>query len=232
VEHEKWKLQQKSAEPCFWENCLVSWDGLNWFSLIVGSYWIGGIPTAYITTRLLTGQDIRQLGDRNSGAANVFRNVDAKAGILVGIADVVKGAAVIVLVRGLVDSTVLEMLAGVAVLVGHNWPVHLRLRGGRGAATSIGVLLAMLPALAIPIGVISMVVLCLKRKSIIAIGFFLISVAVLAWPTGYPYSVVIYSVAVPVLVGLTHYFSVRALLSQAQMGVEPGQIDERMLPHG
>ena len=210
----------------------MSWDGLIWFSLIVASYLIGGLPTAYIATRLLTGQDIRQLGDRNSGAANVFRNVDPKAGMLVGIVDVLKGAAVIVMVRGLADSTVLEMLAGVAVLAGHNWPVYLRLRGGRGAATAIGVLLAMLPALAIPICVISMVVLYLKRKATIAIGFFLISVAVLAWPAGYSYPVVIYSVAVPVLVGLTHYFSVRALPSHARMGVEPEQSDERMLPQG
>ena len=120
-------------------------DCLIWVSLIVASYLIGGIPTAYIATHLLTGRDIRQLGDRNSGAANVFRNVDPKAGMLVGTVDIVKGAAVIVLVRGLVDSTALEMLAGVTVLAGHNWPVHLRLRGGRGAATAIGVLLAMLP---------------------------------------------------------------------------------------
>ena len=210
----------------------MSWDSLTWLSLVVVSYFIGGIPTAYIATRLITGKDIRRLGDRNSGAANVFRNVDPKAGLLVGIVDVVKGAAVIVLVRVLVDSTTLEMLAGVAVVAGHSWPVHLRFRGGRGAATAIGVLIAMLPALAIPIGIISMVVLYLKRKATIAIGLFLISVSVLAWPVGYSYPVVIYSVAVPVLVGLTHYFSVRARPSQEQMDVDLEQSDERMLPQG
>ena len=210
----------------------MSWDGLIWFSLVVASYLIGGIPTAYIATRLLTGQDIRQLGDRNSGAANVFRNVDPKAGLFVGAVDVAKGAVVIVLARGLFDSTALEMLAGVAVLAGHNWPVHLGLRGGRGAATAIGVLLAMLPVLAIPIGAIALLVLFLKRKATIAIGFFLISVPVLAWPVGYSYPVVIYSVAVPVLVGLTHYISVRTPPSQGQMDVEPEQSDERMLPQG
>ena len=81
-----------------------------------------------------------------------------------------------------------------------------------------------------------MLVLFLKRKAIIAIGFFLISVAVLAWPIYHSYPLVIYSVAVPVLVGLTHYFSVRARVrarpSQAQMGAEPGQSDEGMLPQG
>ena len=210
----------------------MSWDGLTWFSLILLSYLIGGIPTAYIATRLLTGQDIRHLGDRNPGAANVFRNVNPKAGLLVGVVDLVKGAAVILLVRGLVDSTALEMLGGVAVLAGHNWPVHLGLRGGRGAATAIGVLLAMLPAVAIPIGAVALLVLFLKRKATIAIGCFLIAVPVSAWPIGYSYPVVIYSVAVPVLVGVTHYLSVRTLSSRSQIKLEPEQSDERMLPQG
>ena len=210
----------------------MSWDGLTWVSLIVVSYLIGGIPTAYIATRLLTGQDIRQLGDRNPGAANVFRNVSPKAGMLVGIVDIAKGAAVIVLVRGLADSTALEMSAGAAVLVGHNWPVYLGMRGGRGAATAIGVLLGMLPVLAIPIGAVTLLILFLKRKAILAIAFFLISVPILAWPVGYSYPVIIYSVAVPVLVGLTHYFSVRTPSSQTRLDVEPDSTDERMLPQG
>ena len=89
----------------------MSSDGLTWFSLIVTSYLIGGIPTAYLATRLLTGQDIRQLGDRNPGAANVFRNVSPRAGLVVGAADVAKGAVAILLVRGIADSTSLEMVA-------------------------------------------------------------------------------------------------------------------------
>ena len=210
----------------------MSWDGLIWFSLVVTSYLIGGIPTAYIATRLLTGQDIRRLGDRNSGAANVFRNVGPKAGLLVGAVDIVKGVAAILLVRGLVDSTALEMLAGVAVLAGHNWPVHLGLRGGRGAATAIGVLFAMLPVVAMPAGAIALVILFLKRKAIIAIAFILISVPILARFFGYSYPIVIYSVAIPVLVGLTHYLSTRVLASQEMMEVEPEQSEERVLPEG
>lgn len=193
---------------------------------------MGGISTAYIATRLLTGQDIRELGDRNAGAANVFRSVSPRAGLLVGAVDILKGVATIVLARGLVDSTGLEMSAGLAVLAGHNWPVHLRFRGGRGAATAIGVLIAMLPALAIPIGVVAMMVLYMKRKATIAIGAFLIPVAVLTWPTGYSYPLVIYSVAVPVVVGLTHYFSVRSLGCRGQVAKESDLKDEDRLPQG
>jgi len=208
----------------------VSLDGLTWFSLIVTSYLIGGIPTAYLATRLLTGQDIRQLGDRNPGAANVFRNVSRRAGLVVGFTDVAKGAVAILLVRGIADSTPLEMIAGVAVLAGHNWPVHLGLRGGRGAATSVGVLMAMLPLLAVPVGAIALVVLFFTRKATAGIGVFLIAVPVLAWPLGYEYPKVIYSVALPVLVGVTHYFSIRGVATEEPP--EPEQADERVLPQG
>jgi glycerol-3-phosphate acyltransferase PlsY len=208
----------------------VSLDGLTWFCIVVSSYLIGSISPAYLATRLLTGQDIRKLGDRNSGAANVFRNVSQWAGVVVGIADVAKGAAAVLLARGVADSTALEMVAGVVVLAGHNWPVHLGLRGGRGAAASVGVLMAMLPLLTVPVAAVTLLILFLTRKSTLALGFFLIAVPILSWPVGYDYPKVIYSVAVPVLVGLTHYFTVRG--HTVGDSPEPEQPDERALPQG
>ena len=104
----------------------MSWDPLIWASLILLSYLVGGIPPAYITGRLLDGRDIRRLGDRNSGAANVFRNIGPRAGVLVGIVDILKGVGVILLAGALVDSYVLQMLVGLAVMAGHVWPVYLR----------------------------------------------------------------------------------------------------------
>ncbi|MCH8226554.1 MAG: glycerol-3-phosphate acyltransferase, partial [Chloroflexi bacterium] len=118
----------------------MHWAALAWPGLLLISYFIGSVPTAYLATRLLKGQDIRQLGDRNVGAANVYRSVGPGIGVAVGIIDIAKGAVAVLLVKGLVDSTGLEMTAGVAALAGHNWPVYLGLRGGRGAATAVGVL--------------------------------------------------------------------------------------------
>ncbi|MCI0797947.1 MAG: glycerol-3-phosphate acyltransferase, partial [Chloroflexi bacterium] len=58
----------------------MAWIGLTWFALALVSYLIGGIPTAYLAARLLKGADIRSLGDRNVGAANVYRNISSWAG--------------------------------------------------------------------------------------------------------------------------------------------------------
>ena len=211
----------------------MSWDPLIWSSLILLSYLVGGLPSAYIAARLLAGRDIRRLGDRNSGAANVFRNIDPTAGVFVGIVDILKGAGVILLAAALVDSAVLQMVAGLAVLAGHVWPVYLGFRGGRGAAAGIGVMLATVPAIAVPLGAIAFAVLLLCRKATLAIACFFIPVAVLAWwPYDYPYQLAIYSAAVPVLVGLAHYWTVRHPPPLGQAGMDHDQTDERMLPQG
>ena len=188
----------------------MPWVGLTWTSLILTAYLIGRLPTSYLAARLLAGQDIRQLGDGNAGATNVFRTVGSKAGIAVGIIDVGKGAVAVLLVRGIIDSTAAEMVAGVVVVAGHNWPVYLQLRGGRGAATAVGVLLAMLPAVAIPVSLSGLVVLYIIKSATKVLGLAFISIVFLAvWPFGYDYPHVAYSVGIPVLVGASHYLSLR-----------------------
>ena len=175
------------------------------------AYAIGGLPTAYLFARYALGRDIRGLGDRNSGAANVFREVGPRAGFACGAIDILKGAAAVLLVRLIVDDTGIEMLAGVGALVGHNWPVYLRFRGGRGAAVGVGVLIAMLPLITLPLGALALLALYHTRKAIAALAMFLIAVPILAWPAGYPPAVALYALAVPLLVGLSHVYSTRIL---------------------
>ena len=182
-----------------------------WAGLGLLSYAIGSIPTAYLFTRFLLGRDIRQMGDFNSGAANVFRNVGAKAGVAVGVIDIIKGGLVVVLAKLLVNDTGMEMMAGGAVLAGHNFPVHLRFRGGRGAATAVGVLIASLPIIGLPVGAFALVVLYFTRKAIYPLAVFLIAIPVLAWPAGYSAALAVYAVAVPISIGLSHFFSTRIL---------------------
>jgi glycerol-3-phosphate acyltransferase PlsY len=187
----------------------VAWLSLTWISLLLTAYLMGSIPSAYLVTRRLKGQDIRRLGDGNAGAANVFRTVSPHAGILVGIADISKGAAAILLTRGILNSSGAEMMAGAAVVAGHNWPVHLQLRGGRGAATTAGVLMVILPTVAIPLGLFSLLALYWTKSTIKALSLFLIPIPFLAWILGYSYSLIAYPVGMSVMVGLSHYLSLR-----------------------
>ena len=182
---------------------------MTWVWLGVLCYAIGSLPTAYLFTRYILGQDIRQIGDFNSGAANVFRNVGAKAGVAVGAIDIIKGALVIVLAMVLVDDTGMEMMAGAAALAGHNLPVHLRFRGGRGAATAVGILIASVPIIGLPIGAFCLVLLYFTHKAIYPLAVFFVAIPVLTWPVGYSVALAIYVVAIPIAVGLSHFFTTR-----------------------
>ena len=184
---------------------------MTWVWLGVLCYAIGSLPTAYLFTRYILGQDIRQIGDFNSGAANVFRNVGAKAGVAVGAIDIIKGALVIVLAMVLVDDTGMEMMAGAAALAGHNFPVHLRFRGGRGAATAVGILIASVPIIGLPIGAFCLVLLYLTHKATYPLAVFLVAIPVLTWPAGYSVALAIYVVAIAIAVGLSHFFTTRIL---------------------
>ena len=184
---------------------------MTWIGLGLLSYAIGSLPTAYLFTRYILGQDIRQMGDFNSGAANVFRNVGAKAGVAVGSIDIIKGALVVVLANALVDDTGMEMMAGAAALAGHNFPAHLKFRGGRGAATAVGVLIASVPIIGLPIGAACLVVLYFTHKAIYPLAIFLVAIPVLTWPVGYSVGLGAYVVAIPIAVGLSHFFTTRIL---------------------
>lgn len=184
---------------------------MTWVGLGVLCYAIGSLPTAYLLTRYNLGRDIREIGDFNSGAANVFRNVGAKAGIAVGAIDIIKGALVIVLAKTLVDDTGMEMMAGAAALAGHIFPAHLKFKGGRGAATAVGVLIASLPMIGLPIGVAGLLVLYFTHKAIYPLAVFLVAIPVLAYPVGYSPALAVYSVSIPMAVGMSHFLTTRIL---------------------
>lgn len=203
------------------------WGGLTWAGLIFAAYLVGSTPTAYLAVRLLKGQDIRRLGDGNAGAGNVFRTIGSRVGIVVAAVDIGKGAAAVLLVRGFLDSTAAEMIAGVAAVAGHSWPVHLRLRGGRGAAAAVGVLMVMFPVLVIPLSIVALGVLYFIKSAIKALGFFFISLSFislilvfLARPSGYSYPLLAYSVGMPVMVGLNHYLSLKRVPPPEHRGSE------------
>ena len=113
-------------------------------SIIIG-YLLGSIPTAYIVARKRKGIDIRNVGSRNMGAANVMREIGTPEGIFVGLIDIAKGAGAILIAQTLNISELWVFGAGFAALVGHNFPVFAGFRGGKGSATVIGIFLVLTP---------------------------------------------------------------------------------------
>lgn len=117
---------------------------LDILSIIIG-YLLGSIPTAYIVSRRKKGVDIREVGSRNMGGANVMRQVGRREGALVGIVDVAKGAGAVLIAQALNVPELWVFGAGFAALLGHNFPVFAGFRGGRGSATMIGIFFVLAP---------------------------------------------------------------------------------------
>jgi acyl phosphate:glycerol-3-phosphate acyltransferase len=123
--------------------------------LCVVAYLLGAVPSAYLVGRV-KGLDIRKVGSGNVGATNVFRAVGKGWGVLTFVADAAKGFvpafAFPLLTQRLahVPEThpALPILFAALAIVGHNWPVYLRFKGGKGVATTAGALMGLAPAAA------------------------------------------------------------------------------------
>lgn len=175
---------------------------------IATAYLIGSIPTAYLAGRL-RGGDIRRLGDGNVGAANAYHVLGAKTGILVFLLDTAKGALAIFIAQRFAAPQAVVLASGAAAVAGHNWPVWLRFRGGRGESTTIGVLYSVVPLPVLICGIPALVTLLLGKNAIRASAVFFILLPFISWWLKEPAPLIIYGVGLPALVGVTHYFRVR-----------------------
>jgi glycerol-3-phosphate acyltransferase PlsY len=117
---------------------------------IIVSYLIGSIPTAYIFGRVLKGIDIRKFGSGNVGATNALRVLGKGPGSAVLVLDMMKGFLAVIFLGNFLSPRVafitaetLRLILGISCICGHNWTVFLGFRGGKGVATTFGVLLGL-----------------------------------------------------------------------------------------
>ena len=113
--------------------------------LIVASYLIGSLPLSYLAARS-RGVDLRKHGTQQVGGGNLWRTTSRTLGLLVGLFDFIKGALMLLIAWGLGLDVGQQLVVGLAAVIGHNWPVFLRFHGGRGIATSLGIII-ILPCL-------------------------------------------------------------------------------------
>ena len=191
-------------------------------------YLLGSLPTAYLITKRVGRQlaglgqasdlrqatDIRQTGDGNAGAANVGRLLGARWGILVAAVDIAKGAAPVLLCNALAGSwdtaSSAGLLGGASAIIGHVWPVWIRFRGGRGAATALGVAAALLTGPMLVAVLPGAAILWRTRSATITLAFVYICAVSLARPLfGAPWGLIGYCVGMFVAIGAVHFWSLK-----------------------
>jgi glycerol-3-phosphate acyltransferase PlsY len=115
------------------------------WAVLLGAYLLGSFPSAYLITRCMTGADIRQLGDGNMGAKNTWLSVGWLPGLVVGVTDAAKGALAVIMAHRFHMPENVVLLAGVCVVLGHDFPLFLGFRGGQGMASMVGVFFILFP---------------------------------------------------------------------------------------
>ena len=109
------------------------------------SYLLGSVPWGYMLLRLRTGEDVRNYGSGRTGMTNVLRTGGGKIAAMTMAFDVAKAVLAVLIARLVIGTTEADVTAGLLVLVGHNWPVFLQFKGGRGILTGLGGLSLMAP---------------------------------------------------------------------------------------
>jgi len=154
------------------------------------AYLLGSIPSGYLFGILFGGKSPAEVGSSNVGAANTFRNVSPVAGILTLAADVGKGYLAVKVALALNSAPLLSLGAALLAVLGHNFMLFLRFKGGKGVATSLGALLGIAPPLALVLLVIAGLLLLVVRDSNIAMALALGTMPVVlglyysSWPAG------------------------------------------------
>jgi glycerol-3-phosphate acyltransferase PlsY len=196
------------------------------FLSIIISYLLGSIPTAVWIGITYYGMDPREHGSKNAGATNTFRVLGKKPGVLVLFLDILKGAAAACVPYVLLNDFEanrdvfinLQILAAISAVFGHIFPVFARFKGGKGVATSLGVIIGIQPIAA---------VICLTVFLIVFISSKYVSLGAIAAAVCFPFVVrfvlfennlwlSIFSITLSVLVIIAHRKNINRLLNGSE----------------
>lgn len=195
------------------------------YSSLIG-YALGCIQPSYILTRIIKKTDIRTFGSGNAGASNTVGALGWKYGVFVAVFDILKAVAAVLLVRLLfrdmtdgMKYTVLQFTAGFFVIIGHNHPIYMRFKGGKGTASLIG----MLAAIDIRIALIcaAVIILVTILTDYIALGALGMAAAavILTAVFGYSIGCVVIMIVIAMLSFINHIANLRRIVEGTENGL-------------
>jgi glycerol-3-phosphate acyltransferase PlsY len=192
-------------------------------AVLAFAYLVGSIPCGWLVMKVWRNQDVRRLGSGNIGAANVYRAGGLGTFVITMVADGLKGSLAVLagILIGFGSNETVLALTGLVAVVGHNWPIYLRFKGGKGVATSGGVMLVLAP-LATVVSVAAWIlsvrftrVASLSSLIAVALGFVVLLVLrITGWVIGRPvgWSVILLGVILLSLVLFRHRANIERLI--------------------
>jgi glycerol-3-phosphate acyltransferase PlsY len=185
------------------------------------SYLFGSISWSILLARVVKGVDIRTTGSGNAGTTNTLRLLGVKAAVAVFVLDLLKGMLPVLVAKLVSEDARLQVVAGLAAIAGHDWPIYHGLRGGRGVATSMGATIGMMPLLGPLMPFIGGVILIPTRyvslMSILGSVVTMLIVLALAATNRVPDAYAVFAVIAAALIVWQH----RGNITRLRSGTEP-----------
>lgn len=178
------------------------------------SYLLGSLSGGIITSKLANGPDLRTVGSKNTGASNVQRTMGWKYGLITFFFDSVKGILACWIAELLTGDHMASLLAGICCVIGHNWPVFFRFKGGKGVATTGGVMLYCFPVPALFCIALTILIIAIFRYISLGSIILVISFAVLItffYSSSNPW-VIIWACALMLMCIIRHHANISRLL--------------------
>jgi len=204
--------------------------------MIAVGYLIGSIPFGWIVGKMMRGIDVRDYGSGATGATNVLRTLGMRPFLLVLVADALKGYLPVIATWYIAEPHVgseaahgLQVAAGGAAIVGHDWPLYIGWRGGKGVATSYGALAGLLFPLSLGLVVLAiLIVLTFRYMSLMSVTTIPVGSAILvglAFTDQVPLAYAVFGLLATLLVLFRHRDNIQRLLA----GKEPkmGQVERQ-----
>lgn len=182
----------------------------------------GSVPSGLWLVQAFHGIDIRNYGSKNIGTTNVFRIVGPKTAVLVLIADAFKGILAVGIMSYFFHNPLLDVVTALGALLGHNYSLFLGFKGGKGVATALGLLIFMMPKVAV--ASFGIWLMCVLLTRYVSLGSIMAAIFTppLAWYLGYPSAYVIFSVVSAFFVVLRHKENIHRLLTGTESKIKPG----------
>lgn len=187
---------------------------------LIIAYLLGSISFSYLFTKWIKKVDIREFGSGNAGATNTLRVLGIGPAIAVLVLDILKGVLAVVIAMMVTDNSLIHALSGLFVICGHNWPVFHGFRGGKGVATTIGVLatLMFIPTL---IGtVVAIVAIAITRYVSLGSLLLMVTTAIFSFVFLHTYDYSLYYTYLAVIAAILSFWKHRANIQRLLKGEE------------
>ena len=188
-------------------------------AVIILSYLVGAIPTGLVVVRVLAGEDIRRHGSGNIGTVNVLRVAGVATAAVVLVVDILKGIVPVLVALRMGFSPWTVVLCGLASIIGHNWSVFLGFQGGKGIATSFGVLLGLSWQAAAVAAAVWVITVALTRYSSLGSLLAVVSVPITFWRLRQPEEYMSLGVIVMLLAIYRHRANIQRLVTGTELHI-------------